>query len=81
LAYFLHGNVWEWVEDIYKDSYANLPTDGSANMSCGDSSFRVLRGGSWFSFGGLCRSASRRGYAADFRGSDFGLRLVAVART
>jgi formylglycine-generating enzyme required for sulfatase activity len=79
--YDMHGNVWEWVEDIYKDSYANLPTDGSANVSRGDSSFRVLRGGSWSVFGLVCRSAFRYWVAPDFRLSSFGLRLVAVART
>ena len=26
----MHGNVWEWVEDCYKGSYAGAPTDGSA---------------------------------------------------
>ena len=29
----MHGNVWEWVEDCYKDSYAGAPTDGSAVTS------------------------------------------------
>ena len=29
----MHGNVWEWVEDCYKDSYAGAPTDGSAVKS------------------------------------------------
>jgi formylglycine-generating enzyme required for sulfatase activity len=77
----MHGNVWEWVEDIYKDSYANLPTDGSANVSRGDSRFRVLRGGSWGLFGFDCRSAGRLRSAPDGRSSSVGLRLVAVART
>ena len=46
--YDLHGNVYEWVEDCYKDSYNGAPTDGSAVQSnnCG---LRVVRGGSWSS--------------------------------
>ena len=26
----VHGNVWEWVEDCWHDSYRGAPTDGSA---------------------------------------------------
>jgi len=36
----MHGNVWEWVQDCYKDSYSGAPVDGSASAS-GDCSSRV----------------------------------------
>lgn len=39
----MNGNVSEWVEDIFAESYANLPTDGSANVSIGKKEFRVIR--------------------------------------
>ena len=42
----MHGNVWEWVEDCYKDSYAGAPANGSAVTSA-DCSLRILRGGAW----------------------------------
>ena len=43
--YDMSGNVWEWVEDCYHNSYAEAPGDGSAaEWDCGR---RVLRGGSW----------------------------------
>ena len=42
----VHGNVDEWVQDCWNDSYLGAPTDGSAWTS-GDCSGRVLRGGSW----------------------------------
>ena len=29
----MHGNVWEWVEDCYFDSYRGAPGDGSAPVS------------------------------------------------
>ena len=28
--YQVHGNVWEWVEDCWNDSYSGAPADGSA---------------------------------------------------
>jgi formylglycine-generating enzyme required for sulfatase activity len=57
--YDMHGNVWEWVEDCYKDSYSGAPTDGTAvpRGDCEDG--RVLRGGSWVNNPGLLRSAKR----------------------
>jgi formylglycine-generating enzyme required for sulfatase activity len=61
--YDMHGNVHEWVEDIYQDSYTGLPKDGSANKVDRDRVFsterRVLRAGGWGSFGRGVRSANR----------------------
>ena len=45
--YDMHGNVWEWAEDCWNDSYAGAPADGSAWTS-GNCVLRVVRGGSWF---------------------------------
>jgi len=79
--YDMHGNVWEWVEDIYnKEGYSGLPTDGSANTTRGDSSVRVLRGGSWHGGGYLARSASRSWSDPTDRLSHLGFRVVARAR-
>ena len=41
----MHGNVREWVQDGYEDSYQGAPSDGSAWES--GSSRRVCRGGAW----------------------------------
>jgi formylglycine-generating enzyme required for sulfatase activity len=49
-AFGLHdvlGNVWEWVEDDWQDSYKGAPTDGSARVGKSRGRIRVLRGGSW----------------------------------
>ena len=54
----MHGNVWEWVEDCYNESYAGAPSDGSAWES-GNCGGRVLRGGSWYYGPRDLRSASR----------------------
>ncbi|MFZ2410301.1 MAG: SUMF1/EgtB/PvdO family nonheme iron enzyme, partial [Candidatus Methanoperedens sp.] len=73
--YDVHGNVWEWVQDIYHDSYNGAPTDGSAWESGGGSG-RVFRGGGWNTPAGYCRSAHRGGNDADVRASIVGFRLL-----
>ena len=72
----MHGNVWEWVEDVWHDGYAGAPTEGSAWTGAGDSSRRVLRGGSWDAIPGRLRSFGRYWYTPDNRGRDSGLRLA-----
>lgn len=75
--YDVHGNVWEWVEDCYADTYSSLATNGAANTTQG-CSVRVNRGGSWFSSAQYLRSADRGGDSPSLRGSGLGFR---VART
>ena len=72
----MHGNVWEWVEDCWNESYKGAPNDGSAWTS-GDCSRRVLRGGSWSNRARFLRSAYRLRYGADDRGSGLGFGLPA----
>lgn len=48
-AFGLHdmlGNVWEWTQDCWNETYAGAPTDGTA-WSVGNCSMRAVRGGSW----------------------------------
>jgi formylglycine-generating enzyme required for sulfatase activity len=47
--YEMYGNVWEWVEDPWHNSYEGSPTDGSPWLEDGNASRRVVRGGSWIS--------------------------------
>lgn len=43
--YDLSGNVWEWVQDCWNETYQGAPSDGRA-WERGDCSHRILRGGS-----------------------------------
>jgi formylglycine-generating enzyme required for sulfatase activity len=56
----MHGNVWEWCEDDWHGNYEGAPSDGSAWVELDRSNtYKLVRGGSWFSNPGNCRSASR----------------------
>jgi len=55
--YDMAGNVWEWCEDVYVNSYEGTPTDGSAQTSGG--SYRVFRGGGWAASARYVRSSYR----------------------
>jgi len=73
----MHGNVWEWVEDVH-GSYSDAPNDASPAIHIENASLRVLRGGSWLGEPTLCRSACRFALATEDRNYDIGFR---VART
>ena len=60
------GNVWEWTQDCWNDSYAGAPADGRA-WENGDCARRVLRGGSWFSAPWDLRAANRFKRTSDLR--------------
>ena len=82
--YDMHGNVWEWCEDRYHDSYKTIagdaPTDGSPWLRGGEQKYRMLRGGSWYGNAYDSRSAFRLRNTPDIRLS-FGFRVVEAART
>lgn len=71
----MHGNVWEWVQDCWSDSYQAAPSDGRAREggSCTD---RVLRGGSWYDGPRIVRSAHRSSFTPDYRNGNVGFRPV-----
>ena len=60
----MHGNVWQWVEDCYRDTYEGAPGDGRA-WTEGKCDTRVLRGGSWYIDPGNLRAAYRDRYDPD----------------
>jgi formylglycine-generating enzyme required for sulfatase activity len=75
--YDMVGNVWDWTEDCWHDSYDEAPADGSTWTS-GDCGMRVVRGGSWYYNSRLLRSANRGSNQTLNRNWDLGFR---VART
>ena len=73
----MYGNVWEWVQDCWHDSYQGAPTDGSAwSTSCSKSGWRVLRGGSWDNFPWDLRSANRIRTISDSQRIYVGFRIA-----
>jgi formylglycine-generating enzyme required for sulfatase activity len=85
--YDMAGNVWQWTEDCYDNSYAPAPADGRANETPSNDvqaldrqgkCLRVDRGSSWMYPAWLLRSATRERNPSDFRSVIIGFR---VART
>jgi formylglycine-generating enzyme required for sulfatase activity len=74
--YDMHGNVWEWYQDVWHENYNGAPTDGSAWGSGGNSFRPLLRGGSWFNDPWYCRCAGRGEYDAGYWAGTCGFRVV-----
>jgi formylglycine-generating enzyme required for sulfatase activity len=76
--YDMLGNVWEWCDDRWHDSYRGAPTDGSAWIDPGGAADRVVRGGSWINIARLVRAAFRNGYDPAFGYDLLGFRCARV---
>jgi len=63
--YDMSGNVWEWCSDCWRDDY-------NASQNC---SYRVFRGGSWFSIAMDSRVSFRNYYTPDYAYYNLGFRL------
>jgi formylglycine-generating enzyme required for sulfatase activity len=68
----MHGNVWEWCEDLYSD----YPPQGDQSASTSGGPRRVIRGGSWNDYSNVCRSAIRDYGGPGGAGYDIGFRVV-----
>jgi formylglycine-generating enzyme required for sulfatase activity len=82
------GNVWQWTQDCFAESYSGAPTDGRANetgvvdpRSNGTKAcMRVDRGASWFFRPWALRSATRERNPADYRDTYMGFRAPSSAK-
>ncbi|WP_295408147.1 formylglycine-generating enzyme family protein [uncultured Thiocystis sp.] len=81
--YDMHGNIFEWVQDCYHESYSGAPTDGSAwatgcDKDSSGNAYYGLRGGSWILNAIKCRAATRYINSPDVRNNYLGFRVVRV---
>ncbi len=75
--YDMSGNVYEWCEDQWHDSYEDATTDGSAWFGLERDKFQVLRGGHGPDSNPQdCRSSSRSYSEPTSRHSVFGFRVL-----
>ena len=74
----IHGNIFEWTQDCWHDSYEEAPTDGDAWLEGDDGNcgYRILRGGSWSGRPLDLRSGYRGRNKPDFKSIFIGLRIV-----
>ena len=69
------GNVFEWVEDCWNQSYDGAPSNGTA-WEAGDCDRRVFRGGAWLYGPSVLRSAFRIAYNSGYRSVVLGFRVA-----
>ena len=74
------GNVFEWLEDCFHDSYDGAPADGSAWVA-GTCTQRSARGESWSSTPRNLRAGWRERDEPDFRYVGIGFRVSATLQT
>ena len=72
--YDAHGNVWEWVQDLWESYKAEPAIDPQGTSQY---EYRVMRGGSFQYDASRCRSAFRGGNNSAVRNCNVGFRVAA----
>jgi eukaryotic-like serine/threonine-protein kinase len=72
----IYGNVFEWCEDDWHQTYDGAPVDGRAWIASPRDSLHVLRGGSFSADEVSARSADRARNESGYRAPDVGFRLA-----
>ncbi|WP_233903565.1 SUMF1/EgtB/PvdO family nonheme iron enzyme [Stieleria maiorica] len=89
----MHGNVWEWCEDLWLDTVYKDYTRPRYDQPCGvavdpvnrdrpqttNNDFHVIRGGCWYNGDLICRSSARTAWDADDAACYVGFRIVREA--
>ena len=73
--YDMLGNVWEWTEGCFQDTYVGVSSDGSAWLK-GDCNWRVARGGAWDTAAWAVRAATRMAMLRSTRDVAIGFRVA-----
>ncbi len=71
----MHGNVREWTQDLWHDTYEFTPADGRAALE-GHGSMRVARGGCWWDQAAQLRSSARQRATQTTRSPMIGMRVA-----
>jgi len=76
----MHGNVWEWCQDHWHDSYNFAPGDDQPWLvpAAAADEQKLLRGGSWLIHPAGCRSACRSSSHPAYRKGYFGFRVCCL---
>ena len=72
--YDMSGNVWEWCQDFWADSYSGDYVLNPLGPVSGTD--KVLRGGSWMNIAANCRVSTRYSQPQDASGPTMGFRLA-----